>query len=52
MASFEIKWGTNRYSIDLSQQEYDTATVADLKLKCQSLTKVEPHFQKLLSHGG
>ncbi|KAI8891291.1 hypothetical protein K501DRAFT_281367 [Backusella circina FSU 941] len=51
MATFEIKWGANRYSIDLSQEEYDKATVADLKLKCQSLTKVEPHFQKLLSHG-
>lgn len=52
MISFEIKWGAKRFDIELSQEEFDTMTVSDVKSKCQQLTKVEPQFMKLIVKGG
>ncbi|KAL7317699.1 Ubiquitin domain-containing protein ubfd1 [Mucor circinelloides] len=51
MISFEIKWGAKRFDIELSQEEFDTMTVSDVKSKCQQLTKVEPQFMKLIVKG-
>ncbi|KAL7331891.1 Ubiquitin domain-containing protein ubfd1, variant 2 [Mucor circinelloides] len=51
MISFEIKWGAKRFDIELSQEEFDTVTVSDVKSKCQQLTKVEPQFMKLIVKG-
>lgn len=52
MVSFEIKWGTKKFTIDLDDEEYIELTVHELKAKCQQLTEVEPEFMKLLAHGG
>ncbi|RCH94986.1 hypothetical protein CU098_007651 [Rhizopus stolonifer] len=51
MVTFEVKWATKRLVIKTTQDEYDIMTVADLKLKCQEWTEIEPVFIKLLAHG-
>jgi hypothetical protein len=50
--TFEVKWGSKRIPIEMSKGEFEVLTVADLKLKCQRLTEIEPQFMKLLAHGG
>lgn len=52
MVTFEIRWGAKRFPIDLNDDEYNTMTVSDLKLKCHELTEIEPQFMKLLAYGG
>lgn len=52
MISFEVKWGTKKFDIELTQEAFDTMTVSDLKSKCQQLTEVEPQFMKLIVKGG
>lgn len=52
MISFEVKWGTKKLDIELTQEAFDAMTVSDLKLKCQQLTEVEPPFMKLIVKGG
>ncbi|KAG2204340.1 hypothetical protein INT47_009382 [Mucor saturninus] len=51
MVSFEIRWNTKKFLIDLNDEEYDAMTVGDLKLKCQQLTEIEPQYMKLLARG-
>ncbi|KAG2214059.1 hypothetical protein INT46_004974 [Mucor plumbeus] len=51
MVSFEIKWGTKRFPIELTQDEFDTIKVSNFKVKCQQLTEVEPQYMKLLAYG-
>ncbi|KAL9551330.1 hypothetical protein MBANPS3_004309 [Mucor bainieri] len=51
MVSFEVKWGTKKFDIELTQEAFDTMTVADLKSTCQQLTEVEPPFMKLIVKG-
>ncbi|KAI9257733.1 hypothetical protein EDC94DRAFT_173986 [Helicostylum pulchrum] len=51
MVTFEIRWGAKRFPIDLNDDEYNTMTVSDLKLKCHELTEIEPQFMKLLAYG-
>ncbi|CAO3645485.1 unnamed protein product [Mucor fragilis] len=51
MISFEVKWGTKKLDIELTQEAFDAMTVSDLKLKCQQLTEVEPPFMKLIVKG-
>ena len=52
MISFEIKWGTKKFPVEFTQDEFDTMTVSDFKVKCQQLTEVEPQYMKLLAYGG
>lgn len=52
MVSFEIRWNAKKFIIDLNDDQYNTMTVGDLKLKCQQLTEIEPQFMKLLARGG
>ncbi|KAI8365408.1 hypothetical protein EDC96DRAFT_190279 [Choanephora cucurbitarum] len=51
MVSFEVKWGTQKLSIELSQEEFDSLTVNDLRLRCQAWTEIDSRFIKLLAHG-
>lgn len=50
--AFEVKWGSKRFPIEMSIENFQVFRVADLKLKCQQLTDIEPQFMKLLAHGG
>jgi hypothetical protein len=52
MVTLEIRWSTKRFTLNLTEEEYNAMTVADVKLKCQGLTEIEPPFMKLLAHGG
>lgn len=52
MISFEIKWGSKRFPIELTEEEYENTTVLDLKLKCKELTEIETSYMKLLAYGG
>lgn len=47
----EIKWGTKKFNVEFTDEEFDTMTVHQLKLHCQLLTEVEPEYMKLLSRG-
>jgi hypothetical protein len=50
--TFEVKWGSKRFPIEMSAQQFQKLTVGDLKLKCQELTEIQPEYMKLLAHGG
>lgn len=50
--AFEIRWGSQKFPVELTDEEYNAMTVADLKLKCQQWTEIEPPFMKLLAKGG
>lgn len=52
MATIEVKWQGRRFNVEFDDSELETATVHDLKDKCQKITNIEPSRMKLLAYGG
>lgn len=52
MATIEVKWQGRRFNVEFDDSELETATVHDLKDKCQKITNIEPARMKLLAYGG
>ncbi|CDH52022.1 predicted protein [Lichtheimia corymbifera JMRC:FSU:9682] len=51
MATIEVKWQGRRFNVEFDDSELETATVHDLKDKCQKITNIEPARMKLLAYG-
>lgn len=52
MATIQVKWQSRRFNVEFDDSELETATVHDLKDKCQKITNIEPSRMKLLAYGG
>ncbi|CDS02996.1 hypothetical protein LRAMOSA00398 [Lichtheimia ramosa] len=51
MATIQVKWQSRRFNVEFDDSELETATVHDLKDKCQKITNIEPSRMKLLAYG-
>ncbi|KAG0169675.1 hypothetical protein DFQ28_003483 [Apophysomyces sp. BC1034] len=47
----EVRWDSRRFHIEFNQDEFQNATVGDLKRKCQLVTDIDPLHMKLLAYG-
>ncbi|KAF7722233.1 hypothetical protein EC973_003514 [Apophysomyces ossiformis] len=50
-STVEVKWASRRFPVEFSQDEFQHATVADLKRKCEQVTDIDPSTMKLLAYG-
>ena len=52
MPYIEVKWTGKRFQLEFKPDEFENATVQDLKEKCHQITHVDPERIKLLAYGG
>ncbi|KAI7857964.1 hypothetical protein BDC45DRAFT_554542 [Circinella umbellata] len=51
MPYIEVKWTGKQFHIEFKPEEFENATVHDLKQKCHQITHVDPERIKLLAYG-